>query len=270
MPGADFGNPTFVAEFVLTIFVLLGIDALLFLIVKRWAATLSLLIPEFLAFLFYCLGMPFLALFFLILMGVTAILVLFVNMNVFRGYLSNRGDSAFFRLSARKKRKEPERLYDRDAFLEKLVLTAMNMSRLRRGALITIERKDDILDDGKLGDVIRQKGVRIDAPFVPELVETIFYEGTRLHDGAIVVKDGIILRAAVFFAATERPLNGKFGPRHQAAIGISEKSDSVTLVVSEETGRIAIAFQGELTHVTPDNLLRVLEDDLSYSEDEED
>jgi diadenylate cyclase len=140
----------------------------------------------------------------------------------------------------------------------------VDMSRLKRGALITFMKKDDLLDDTKVGTIIKQRGVDVDAPVSVELLETIFYEGTRLHDGAVVIKDDKIARAAVFFTSTARPLTGKYGSRHQAAIGISENSDSVTVIVSEETGRISIAFQGELTPVTPDNFLRVFEDDMAY------
>jgi diadenylate cyclase len=144
------------------------------------------------------------------------------------------------------------------------------MSRLKRGAIITFMKKDNILDDSKVGTIVKQRGVDVNAPVSAELLETIFYEGTRLHDGAVIIKDDKIARAAVFFASTARPLTGKYGSRHQAAIGISENSDSVTIVVSEETGRISIAFQGELTSVTPDSFLRVFEDDMAFEISDED
>ena len=89
---------------------------------------------------------------------------------------------------------------------------------------------------------------------------TIFYPGTRLHDGAVVLRKDHILAASVYYTPTTKPLTGKFGSRHRAAIGISEVSDSVTVVVSEETGRISLAVAGELIHVPADNFLRTLED----------
>lgn len=173
-----------------------------------------------------------------------------------------------------KKTPVPEKLFDRDALYEKVFQAVLDMSRLKQGALITFMKEDNLLDDSKVGTIIKQRGVDVDAPVTPELLETIFYVGTRLHDGAVIIKDDKIARAAVFFQSTERPLTGKYGSRHQAALGISENSDSVTVVVSEETGRISIAFQGELTPVTPDNFLRVFEDDMAYTpepkeEDEE-
>ena len=100
----------------------------------------------------------------------------------------------------------------------------------------------------------------MNAPITPELLMTIFYPGTRLHDGAVVVRRDLIMAASVYYTPTTKPLTGKFGSRHRAAIGISEVTDSVTVVVSEETGRISLAVAGELIHVTPDNFLRVLED----------
>jgi hypothetical protein len=140
----------------------------------------------------------------------------------------------------------PEAIFDREAVYEKVYTAIVDMSRVKRGALITFEKKDNLLDEAKVGTIIKQRGVDVNAPVSAELLETIFYEGTRLHDGAVIIKDDKIARAAVFFTSTARPLTGKYGSRHQAAIGISENSDSVTVIVSEETGRIAIAFQGEL------------------------
>ncbi len=130
------------------------------------------------------------------------------------------------------------------------------MSKVKCGALITVMKNDDILDSSQMGSVIKQTGVDLNAPIKAELLETIFYEGTRLHDGAVVIKDDKIARAAVFFQSTSKALTGKYGARHQAALGISENSDAVTIVVSEETGRIALAIQGEFTPVNPDTLLR--------------
>ena len=127
------------------------------------------------------------------------------------------------------------------------------MSQEKRGALITVMKKDDILDPSKVGTVVKQRGVDLDAPVKAELLETIFYVGTRLHDGAVV-----------FFQSTRQALTGKYRPRHQAALGISENSDSVTIIVSEETGRIGIAFQGELIPVNPDNFMRIFTEYMAY------
>jgi diadenylate cyclase len=98
-------------------------------------------------------------------------------------------------------------------------------------------------------DDFMKSGTFIYTPFTPEIVETIFYEGTRLHDGAIVIKGNTIIAAAVYYPPSTRAITGKFGARHRAALGISEVTDSITVVVSEETGRISIAHGGMLDNI---------------------
>ena len=118
---------------------------------------------------------------------------------------------------------------------------------------MTFERSTN-LDD------VMKSGTIIDAPVSQELLETIFYVGTRLHDGAVVIRGNIIVAASVYYTPTTRALTGKFGSRHRAAFGISEISDSVTVVVSEETGRVSIAYNGNLETVPLDSFLREFSD----------
>ena len=146
-----------------------------------------------------------------------------------------------------------EKVFDRRALLQKVDVAVQNLSKNKIGAIITFEK------DTKLDDFIKT-GTILNAPVTPELLMTIFYPGTRLHDGAVVVRRENILAASVYYTPTSKPLTGKFGSRHRAAIGISEVSDSVTVVVSEETGRISLAVAGELIHVPADTFLRTLED----------
>ena len=117
------------------------------------------------------------------------------------------------------------------------------------------------VDSRYIGDVLKEKGIdMLDAPVSQELLETIFYVGTRLHDGAVVIRGNIIVAASVYYTPTTRALTGKFGSRHRAAFGISEISDSVTVVVSEETGRVSIAYNGNLETVPLDSFLREFSD----------
>ena len=146
-----------------------------------------------------------------------------------------------------------EKVYDRHAICQKIAIAVDTLSKTKTGALITFEK------GVKLSEVVKS-GTILHAPVTPELLVTIFYPGTRLHDGAVVIKRDEILAASVYYTPTTKPLTGKFGSRHRAAIGISELTDSVTVVVSEETGRISIAYGGELIPVNPDNFLRTLED----------
>ena len=132
------------------------------------------------------------------------------------------------------------------------------MSDSKTGALITFEKNDN------LDDIIKQSGTIINAPVTPEIIQTIFYTGTRLHDGAIVIRNDIIVAASVYYVPTNKPLQGKFGSRHRAAIGISELVDAVTIVVSEETGRISIAVKGELIPVTKEKFYETFSELMAY------
>ena len=117
------------------------------------------------------------------------------------------------------------------------------LSSTQTGALITIERLDD------LTELMDKSGTRINAPVSAELLCTIFYKGTPLHDGATIIRGNMVVSSAVFYQPTQRPLNGKYGSRHRAAIGISETYDALTIVVSEETGTVSLAYKGELIAV---------------------
>lgn len=183
-----------------------------------------------------------------IIMTVSLLVVtLIVNQGEIRDLTANA-----LRLSSKPNNKA-EKIFDRHAMLSKVAIAVENLSKNKIGAIITFEKNT------KLDDFVKS-GTILNAPITPELLMTIFYPGTRLHDGAVVVRRDLIMAASVYYTPTTKPLTGKFGSRHRAAIGISEVTDSVTVVVSEETGRISLAVAGELIHVTPDNFLRVLED----------
>ena len=126
------------------------------------------------------------------------------------------------------------------------------LSKTRTGAIITFEKNTSLVD-------LIKNGVSVRAPVSAELLETIFYPGTRLHDGAVVIHGNEIVAASVFYTPTTKAFAGKYGSRHRAAIGISEISDAVTVIVSEETGRISFAVNGTLEAVDQANFLRVFE-----------
>jgi len=114
---------------------------------------------------------------------------------------------------------------------------AENLSTLRHGALVVFERETGL-------EEWVEKGHRIDGLLSSKLLIALFHPKTPLHDGAIVVRDNIIAAAGCTLPTSHQKLDAKFGTRHQAAIGISEQTDCVVLVVSEETGEIRIAFDG--------------------------
>ncbi|HWO95201.1 MAG TPA: sporulation-specific diadenylate cyclase CdaS [Bacillus sp. (in: firmicutes)] len=121
-----------------------------------------------------------------------------------------------------------------------LSLAAHHLSERRHGALIVIERNQPV------GNLI-QKGVPIGATLTSTLLESIFYPGTPLHDGAVLIKGNEIISAAnVLPLASDIVVQNKIGTRHRAAIGMSQQSDALVLVVSEETGRISFSMDGIL------------------------
>ncbi len=136
-----------------------------------------------------------------------------------------------------------------DEAISEIVTAAENLSSSKTGALIVIER------DTKLGDVIRT-GTLIDAEVSSSLLENIFFPNTPLHDGATIIRGNRIHTAGCFLPLTSNSnLSRDLGTRHRAALGISEASDAVVVVVSEETGKISIAINGSLTrNLTPQTL----------------
>lgn len=127
----------------------------------------------------------------------------------------------------------------RDDSMEELVAACVEMARLRIGALIVIERSMP------LGDMIQREGVRLDARLSKKLLMNIFYPKAPLHDGAVVFSKGQITAAACILPlAVAQGQN--FGTRHRAALGITEESDAVAVVVSEERGEISVAIKGHL------------------------
>ena len=167
----------------------------------------------------------------------------------------------FVSIFEKNKAKNAQKVYDRHAVCQKIAIAVETLSKTKTGALITFEKNTPLTEVVKSGTILN-------APITPELLTTIFYPGTRLHDGAVVIRRDLILAASVYYTPTTRPLTGKFGSRHRAAIGISEITDSVTVIVSEETGRVSLAYHGELISVAPDSFLRTLEEYLFAEEKE--
>ncbi len=116
-----------------------------------------------------------------------------------------------------------------------------SMSASRTGALIVIEREI------ALNDIV-ETGTVIDAQITAQMIGTIFYEGTPLHDGAVIVRGDKLYAAGCVLPLTQnKELNKELGTRHRAGIGITENSDALVIIVSEETGVISVAQNGRLT-----------------------
>lgn len=144
-----------------------------------------------------------------------------------------------------------QKIIDKKSLFIEVQKAVISLSEKHIGALMTFEKNTNLSE-------ICKNGVSVNAPFTKELIDTIFYPGTRLHDGAVIVKDGYIETASVFYTPTTKPFAVKYGSRHRAALGISEISDAVTIVVSEETGLVSIAYEGSMEHVEADRLATTL------------
>ncbi|MFP5284936.1 MAG: diadenylate cyclase CdaA [Thermoanaerobaculia bacterium] len=121
-----------------------------------------------------------------------------------------------------------------------IVLAATTLSSRKIGALIVIERLQGLR-------TYIENGIALDAVVSYDLLINIFSPDTPLHDGAVIIQDDRIAAAACFLPLTSNPeLSKEFGTRHRAALGITEETDAVAVVVSEETGVISLAFDGEL------------------------
>lgn len=152
------------------------------------------------------------------------------------------------------RRPEDEHGRSVQAVVTELKKAATVLSRNRIGALIVLERAIGLTD-------IAQTGIQIDGLVSSEFLINIFVPNTPLHDGAVIVRGSRVLAAACFLPLAEaQPLAADVGGRHRAALGITEHSDAVSLVVSEETGGVSLAHAGKLTRgIDMDTLAELLE-----------
>lgn len=242
-------SPILWIDFTLSFFLVIGFGFFLSRFLKRKFMMIYYGVNSFAILLTWFFGLRLFWALSLVSMIVSAIVFITVNIGEVRTLIANSlaGKNLAF------SNKNSEKIFDRHALYQKINTAVLALSKSKTGAIITFER------NVKLTDVVKS-GTILNAPVTPELLMTIFYPGTRLHDGAVVIRRDFILAASVYYTPTTKPLTGKFGSRHRAAIGISEITDSVTVVVSEETGRISLAIAGELIPVTSDNFLRTFED----------
>lgn len=196
---------------------------------------------------------------FIFVCGMTVVLitaVILANLNNLKVFLSN----PLKRVSLKSNKNNVTKIFDRQEFYQIINNTVLQFSKSKTGALMTFEKNDDIT-----ASIVN--GVFVDAPVSQELLSTIFYPGTRLHDGAVIIKGNMIKYASVFYTPSTQAYTGKYGSRHRAAIGISEVCDAITVVVSEETGRISIAVGGQIESVSSDDFLTVFENYMLTDED---
>ncbi len=133
-------------------------------------------------------------------------------------------------------------IHEFDQFLEHLSTTVYRLAEKEIGALIVLENQDSVME-------YTSSAVKLNADFSPELLESVFMTTTPLHDGAVVVRDTTILSAGTILPLAQETaqLSKTMGTRHRAALGASQKTDALIIVISEETGKVSIARDGILT-----------------------
>ncbi|MBQ4381691.1 MAG: diadenylate cyclase CdaA [Oscillospiraceae bacterium] len=146
---------------------------------------------------------------------------------------------------------------DLDSAITQTVLACTDMSESRTGALIVFERSVNL-------DAYIKTGTIVDAAPVVELLKNIFYNKAPLHDGAVIIRDGRIAGAACMLPLSgNNNISRSLGMRHRAGIGMSERSDAVVVIVSEETGDISVAIEGMLKRgVAPETLEKLIRAEL--------
>ncbi len=162
--------------------------------------------------------------------AVLALALIIIFQPELRSGLAKLGSNRLFQLYGRR----------RIDFLERLGDAVLNLSKKRVGALFAIQREISLKEQ-------LETGVILDAYFSPELAYSVFYPKSPLHDGGMIITDERVAGAACVFPVTEREVADRStGLRHRAAIGLTERTDAVCVVVSEETGSISISENGEL------------------------
>ena len=159
----------------------------------------------------------------------SAIAVLIIFQPELRRILAELGNQPLFN-TAREQREN----------IEVIIQTAERLSEVHIGALVAIEQSIHLQE-------VVESGIAVDCEATPEMLETIFFPNNALHDGGVIIKGDRIASAACIFPLTQRQdLNPSLGTRHRAAIGLSEETDAIVVIVSEETGAISYAYKSQL------------------------
>ena len=178
--------------------------------------------------------------------GLIALVIIFQP--ELRKALENLGEKNFFGKVFNFSKSDECKFSDRT--IEELIKACYAMGKVRTGALIVIE--DEIL----LNEYIRT-GIDIDAILSSQLLINIFEKNTPLHDGAVIVRGDRVVSATCYLPLSDRlSLSKNLGTRHRAAVGVSEVSDSLTIVVSEENGKVSITSRGQIYHGIDADFLR--------------
>ena len=173
----------------------------------------------------------------LVSVGVIGLIILFQE--EIRRFLYQLGAHQRFQFIAKFFKGSNDKIEEDKETIVPIVLACMSMAKGRVGALIVIERSMTLSDIMDTGDVI-------DAKINQRLIENIFFKNSPLHDGAMIIsKKRIMAAGCILPVSHDLTIPKELGLRHRAAMGMSQKSDAIAIVVSEETGRISVAMNGE-------------------------
>lgn len=141
-----------------------------------------------------------------------------------------------------------------------LVDACISMSKSHTGALIVLARTLELNEQINTGE-------RLNAKISSSLLRTIFFKNSPLHDGAVIIRGNRIAAAGCILPLTQKEIDKSLGLRHRAAVGITENTDAVCIIVSEESGTISMAIEGEIIrHLTKEKLITLLEENISFIE----
>ncbi len=198
---------------------------------RGWPVVIGFFIMLALNFLATLLDLPVLGPLFQTFFALSAVAVLVIFQPELRRLLSELGNLPIFNPAPAREQREN---------IEVIVQAVERMSEVRIGALIAIEQSIQLQE-------AVESGIVVDCQATPEMLETIFFPNNAIHDGGVIIQEDRISYAACIFPLTQRQdLNKSLGTRHRAAIGLSEETDAVVVVVSEETGMISCAYKGHL------------------------
>ena len=249
----DFLKEMSVTEYLVAVLDIVALTFLLYLIISlivdrraiKLILGIGLLILIYVVSLFVKMSATYMVLRGLFQAGVVTLFILFQP--EIRDILERIGTWGMNLLSLRFRNQNQTEV---DDFINVVVAAAAELSQGQVGALIVIERST------KLGD-IASTGTEIDAKPSEQLIRNLFYKGSPLHDGAVVIRDYRVAAAGCMLPSPKNTTGfGDMGTRHRAAVGISEVSDAVVIIVSEETGTISIANNGSLKRGYSPTLLK--------------
>ncbi len=216
---------------------------------RAWTLLKGMLLIVFFVALMYLLRMDTLT--FIIGKGINIILIsaIIIFQPELRRVLEQIGETEFFAnlLPTGSGKEEQQRFSDRT--VNEIVRATVEMAKVKTGALIVLERNETL-------ERYERTGIALNAVVSSQLLINIFEHNTPLHDGAVLIRGDRIVSATCYLPLSDnQTLEKDLGTRHRAAVGVSEATDSLTIVVSEETGKISLASKGELErNLTEENL----------------